>query len=133
MELDRRVRAEGGTLEVNVNRNENIATSLASLPPGAAEQTAVPKHRPEQIVERPKVREQITDLDPVSPVVALPPLRIRQHFICFRHVTKSSLGGRIIGIGIRMRLAGQLSKGLLDLFGSGIARNAKSLVVVGHG
>jgi hypothetical protein len=133
VELDGRVRSEGGTLEIDVNGNQNVATSLATRPSGAPEQTTIPKHRPEQVIERSKVREQIADLDPVSPVVALSPLRIRQNLIGFRHITESSLGGGIIGIGIRMRFSGQPSKCLLDLFGSGIARNAESLVVVRHG
>src|SRR5215204_5316781 len=63
-------------------------------------------------------------------VVLLPLFGIAQHFVSFVDFLEACFGGLVARIDVRMELAGQLAKGLLDLLLRGRLRDAERFVIV---
>jgi hypothetical protein len=67
---------KGGSRQVYFDRNQDIAASRDPTLAATGEETAVAKHRPEQIVEPSEVAKEIGEINGVTTVVPLTAIRI---------------------------------------------------------
>jgi hypothetical protein len=88
------------------------------LPPpgtGSATAEAPSEELLQNVVESPELGEQISTAEDFAVVVSGLPLWVGEHFIGLGDFAKASLGRRIIRVCVRMGLAGEPTKRVLDL------------------
>ena len=133
-DVDRRAR--GRLLEVDLDRDLGVATG--ARPDGAAAEattTAATEERGEEVVDRAEAVE-VRAL-PAAPqaIVAVTVIRralvgVRQDLVGLGGLLELLLGLRIVAVDVRMQLARELAKGLLDLGLVRAAADAEHLVGV---
>ena len=126
------VHAEGGFGECHLGLDQDIATARPPPTSAGSERPTITEHRPQEVVEAAEpATEQIAQVDGVSPVVAGPAFGVAQDLVRLGRLAETLGGGGIVGIGIRVRVAGNDAECPLDVFGGSVALDAEHGVVVG--
>ena len=101
-------------------------------------EAAGPEERAEEVADRPEVLEVRRVAAGLQPVVAVgvvgaPLVGVGEHLVGLGGLLELALGLRVVGVDVRVQLAGEPPEGLLDLGLVGAAIDAEDLVVVaGH-
>ena len=107
-ERDFGLSAEGGARQVNLDPDQDVATSIGGRSPSlGVEEPAVAENRSNQVVEPAEAREKVTEVEGFSPVVRSTPVGIGEDLVRLGDAPETRLGGGIPGVGIGMALASQ--------------------------
>ena len=130
LEGDLHLRAVGRFDQVDLDRHGHVAARRGSRAPTGA---ASPEERVEQIcnraepVEVGRVASGSQSFVAVA-VIGRAPLGVRQDLVGLGRLLELLLGLRVVRVDVRVQLARELTKGLLDLLLGGVALDSEHLV-----